>query len=232
MYATINDVIKILPPTISVGDTNLGTPVPGGVSDRSKLTTNDIIKYLAYAHQEIDARLRPMYVCPLRRIKIYEEEILQDISAGNNIVVTVHDSSQFIKGQVVRLQDKLKYEEASIANIADMTTVTIATVVNSYTVDNVGRIGILQFPDPIPLIAARLAVSYGFDQLFSAEQAPNISEYGKEQRKLAMNGLENILTGNISLFGQELTGRRFLRGTLYDGYKSPTADFQFGRESS
>ena len=75
MYANVKDVENILPPTITIGITNLGTPSPGSTSNRDKLTPDEIIYYIRYAQQEIDARLRSMYFCPLRRIKSYEEEI-------------------------------------------------------------------------------------------------------------------------------------------------------------
>jgi hypothetical protein len=105
----------------------------------------------------------------------------------------------------------------------------IGSVKNSYETYE-SKISILEFPDPVPLITTRLAISYAFDQLFSADQSPNVSEYGKEQRKLAINSLDSVLSGAVLLFGQDHTGKRFVRGSLFDAYQNPTPEFQFGRE--
>ena len=86
---------------------------------------------------------------------------------------------------------------------------------------------------PVPLITARLAVCYAFDELFTSDQSPNISGYGKAQRDMASNSMDGVLDGTIRLVGQEHTGRRFIRGSLLDAYGSPVASqaqFTFGRE--
>jgi len=67
MYCTINDVEIILPSPITVGDQNIGTPSPGrptATANKDKLTPAEVIRYIRFAEQEIDARLRPYYVCP------------------------------------------------------------------------------------------------------------------------------------------------------------------------
>lgn len=233
MYCTISDIQKLLPPSVTLGSTNIGTPTPGSQQvKKDQMTVDDAIYFIKFATQEVDSRLRAFYSCPLRRIKVFETDILNTISPSTNTSITVHDSGIFIKGQLVRLQSKYEYEEAIITDIPNMKTLTVDKVSNSYTIGENNIISILQFPDPIPSITTRFAISYAFDKLFSSEQAPNVSEYGKEQRKLAINDLDNILSGTILLFGQEHTGKRFVRGSLFDAYKSPTEDFQFGREKS
>ena len=122
-------------------------------------------------------------------------------------------------------------ENAEISDVNDLTTLVVNRVKNTYSMDN-SKMSILEFPDPIPFINARLAVSYCFDQLFAAENSPNVSEYGKEQRALALNSLDSILSGTVLLFGQDHTGNRFVRGSLFDAYQNPTPEFQFGREKS
>ena len=231
MYCTVSDMKKLLPNPISIGDQNIGTPSPGRPtsSNKSKLTTDDAIRYIRFAEQEVDSRLRPYYVCPLRRTKSFETEMLNNVVSGTNSEVIVNDTGQFSQGQMVRLQGKFIMETCEITSIKNLTTLVIGSVVNSYETDN-SKISILEFPDPIPLITTRLAISYAFDQLFSADQSPNISEYGKEQRKLAINSLDSVLSGAVLLFGQDHTGKRFVRGSLFDAFQNPTPEFQFGRE--
>ena len=231
MYCTVNDMVSLLPEPITIGDINIGTPSPGrpNPANRSKLTPDQAIRYIRFAGEEVDSRLRPYYVCPLRRVKTYETEILQNVASGSNVEIRVNDTGAFAKGQMVRLQSRTQMEVDEIASVKNLTTLVISQVKYTYTADD-GKISVLEFPDPIPLITARLAISYCFDQLFAAEQAPNISEYGKEQRRLAINGLDSVLSGAILLFGQDHTGKRFVRGSLFDAYQNPTPEFQFGRE--
>lgn len=230
MYCTLNDVISLLPATVSVGVRNLGTPTIGAqVMQKNHITPDDMNNFIRYATQEVDSRLRPFYSCPLRRIKLFETEIINSIVPGTNIQVHVHDSGMFSKGMMVRLQDRSYYETAIVSDVPDLNTVTIQSVASPYSQYN-GVISILQFPDPIPLMTARMALSYGFDKLFAAEQSPDISSYGVAQRTLAMNAMDNILAGSVMLFGQEWSGRRFVRMPLLDAFSSPVKDIQIGRE--
>jgi len=221
-YCTIYDLQLLLPEKIQIGDQNLGTPQPGRTATkRSNFTPTESKVYISYGQQYIDGRLRPFYSCPLRRIKSYETPITSDISRGTNVNVSVRDSGAFVSKELVRLQDKSRYETAEVVDVPDLTTVTLKSVEYDYAVVNDTEISVLEFPDPIPIITARLAVSFMMDKLFSAEQSPDVSNYGKTQRNLARNSLDDILSGAILLFGQELTGRRFVRGTLFDAYNSP-----------
>jgi hypothetical protein len=231
MYCTVEDMISLLPEPITVGDLNLGTPSPGRPqpANRSKLTPDEAIRYIRFAGEEIDSRLRPYYVCPLRRVKTYETEILENVSSGDNIEISVNDTGAFSKGQIIRLQSRFQMETTEVSSVNDFKRLTVTRAKYSYEMYE-SKISILEFPEPIPLITTRLAISYCFDQLFSAEQSPNISEYGKEQRRLALNSLDGILSGTVLLFGQDHTGKRFVRGSLHDAYQNPTPDFQFGRE--
>ena len=234
MYASINDVQDLLPPSVTLGDSNIGsaTPVPGApASNRNALSPSDVIQYVRWAQQEIDARLRNIYACPLRRIKQFETALENDLTAGANVTVTVEDTSVFSIGDIVRIQDRAGMETTTITSITDFQNMVVTSLSNAYDADN-GKISIIKFPDPIPLITARLAVAIAFDKLFTAEQAPDVSQYGQEQRKQAANGIDSILSGTVLLFGQEITGRRFVRGSLFDAYDSPVKDFQFGREKS
>lgn len=229
MYCTVQNVVTILPENVTVGSNNIGTPVPGKKDvNRSKFTTTEIGEFIKFAQQEIDARLRPMYVCPLRRIKIHETGLMNNISAGTNVRIVVHDTGPFAKGQLVRIQSAYDYEEATVSDILDLDIIVLERVRAAYDADSL--ISILEYPDPIPFITARLAASYAYDRLFAAEQSPDVSNYGNEQRKRAMFSMDSILTGTVILMGQEHVTKRFARMSLYDSFKTPTDDVSFGRE--
>lgn len=231
MYCSILDIKNLLPENVTLGNDNIGTPNPArpNQSNRDKLTIQKVVYYINYAQQQIDSRLSPFYAVPLRRIKTFEAEPLNNVSSGENVKIRIYDASVFSKYMTVRIQNNSENELAEVSEIPNSNTIVLDSLTYSYDVSE-SLVSIVKYPDPIPVTTARLAVSFAFDQLFSAEQEPDISQYGREQRQLAQNAIDAILSGTTFLIGQQLVGRRFLRGTLYDGFGSPTNDFQFGRE--
>ena len=231
-YCAVEDLRRILPENVRIGDQNIGRPVPGrpggSGSTRSNISPNEAESYILYANQYIDGRLRPFYSCPLRRIKSYETFLETDVAAGTSVTVTVNDSGAFIRTDLVRLQNKNSMETAVVLETPTITTIVLDTVTGTYLTADDSKISILEYPDPIPITAARLACSFVLDRLFVAEQAPDVSTYGKTQRNIAREAIDDILNGTVLLFGQEHTGRRFCRGSLYDAYKSP-AEIQKGQ---
>lgn len=228
MYADINDLRRILPEKVTIGDQNIGTPSPGRTATkRSTISPEEAIYYIRYAQEQIDAKLRTFYSCPLRRTITFETPLESIVNAGTDVSVTVHDSGSFAVGQTVRLRNSTVAEETEISSVTNATTLVLSTVVNSYTS---GDLAILEYPDPIPLTTARMACSYIIDRLFTAEQSPDVSTYGKTQRDLATLSLDSIQLGQILLFGQELTGYRFVRGNVFSAYKSPAQPIQKGED--
>jgi len=228
-YCSVEDLRRILPEKVTIGDQNIGTPTPGRTSSkRSNITPNEAKYYIEYGQQYVDARLRPFYACPLRRTKNYETELDAIVTAGTNVTVTVRDSGSFGIGQLIRLQDKTGYENSTITEVISMTSFVVDSVNSTYTPD-VTKVSIIEYPDPVPLITARLACSFLLDRLYTSEQSPDVSNYGKTQRNIARDAMDDILSGEVLLFGQEHTGRRFIRGSLLDAYSSP-AEVQKGQE--
>lgn len=232
-YCTVADLSRILPEKVKIGDSNIGQPVPGRVgnqsSNRSNISPEEAERYILYAQEYIDGRLRPYYACPLRRIKSFETDTFSDINPGTNVTVIVHDSGSFVRGDLVRLQNKYTTETSEVMETTSITTVKLSSVSGSYLVSDDSKISILEFPDPIPLITAQMAVSFILDRLWTSEQSPDVSTYGKTQRNLARSQIENILSGEVQLFGQEHTGRRFVRLSLLDKWSSP-AEIQKGSD--
>ena len=229
-YCTVADVQRILPEKVKIGDRNIGTPVPGRVgSGRSNISPEETERYIVLAQQYIDARLRPFYLCPLRAIKSFETDVFNNLNPGTNVQVQVEDSRIFTRGELVRLQDKDSMESAVVLETPNLTTVTLERIYYPYLSANGLKISIVEFPDPIPVITARLTASFILDRLFVAEQAPDVSQYGKTQRNLATIAIDDILKGVTYLIGQEHTGRRFCRGSLLDKFSSP-ADVTKGEE--
>lgn len=72
------------------------------------------------------------------------------------------------------------------------------------------------YPDPIPLICARLVAASIYDEIMMSQQSPNVSDWGKNQRSLAYDSLRDIRSGLVKLRNQPIINYRFVRGTLYD----------------
>lgn len=73
-----------------------------------------------------------------------------------------------------------------------------------------------KYPNPVPLICARLTAGFIYDEIVMSEQSPNVSEWGKNMRALAYDDISQIKSGLITLRGQPLEGFRFVRKSLYD----------------
>ena len=230
MYATINDIKAILPSPITIGDNNIGTPSPGVPASRSCITPSEANYFIGRAQNEIDARLRAFYLCPLRRTKTFETVLYNDLLPGNNVIIKMRDSGAFVVGDSVRIQNNDMMDNCTVVDIPTTYSITVDTLENPYSKADDCLVSLIKYPDPIPMMATRLAAAIAFDELFSADQSPNVSGYGNTQRQLANNSLDSILDGTIKLYGQELTGRHFIRGTLFDAYKNPVKEFAFGRE--
>jgi hypothetical protein len=235
-YCTVSDVARILPEKVTIGSQNIGVSNPSiQGSQRSNISPEEAMRYIEYASSFLDARLRPFYACPLRRTKSYETMLTASIVAGINVVVTVEDSGAFIRGQLVRLQDKDNMETAIVTTIPLLTDVsninnlTLDAVHYSFSTINNAKISVLEYPDPVPLITAQMAASLILDRIFVSQNSPDVSAFGVTQRNLAKAQIDNILSGEILLFGQEMTGRRFVRGSVFDAYKSP-AEIQKGTD--
>ncbi len=84
-----------------------------------------------------------------------------------------------------------------------------------------GTFSAADYPDPIPLINARLAAAKIYDEVISSGQEPNVSDWGKNQRSLAFDDLAQIQTGAIFIRGQVYTGKRFVRHELHDMARVP-----------
>lgn len=219
-YCTISFMQVLLPKTITIGDNNITTPTldkPGNVNTISNRAAQ---LFINFASQEIDSRLSTIYVIPLKRIKTHEVLLSADCRAGTKSI-SVPDNGPFKAGCLVRIGD-LTHTEINEIDVLpnDASSLSAVSLVNpvsrNYTLGNESIASVVAYPDPIPLICARMAVAAIIDKQFVAEQATDVSNYGKNQRTLASADLDEIMAGAIRLNGQEFVGRRFVRMSLRD----------------
>ena len=228
-YCTVNDMITLLPKTITIGNNTLvNSDVIQKQGKADSVSIQDAQQFIEYASQYIDASLTAVYLCPLKRVKFFEVPIQADAHSRSTTINVGPDAARFTPGQLVRIADDNNTEISAVGTFddtvpANYNTVTLnAQLLNTYTVANNAMLSVLQFPNPIPMICARYAVSLIIDKQYVANQSPDVSNYGKSMRNSAAEQMDKILTGVIRLDAQEYTGRRFANQALFDSWKSPS----------
>jgi hypothetical protein len=241
-YCTIEDMRALLPKNVTIGDdsmtTSLTQPNLPGVNGASVVSTLVAQESIKKSSEEIDASLRPIYVCPLQRIKTVEEELIANAAIGANSVM-VYDNSNFDINTLVKIKDDLGEEvhytgSSPTRTVANIHTVNLqGTLARGFAMSNHAKIYVLKYPEPITFICARLAISLAFDRTFVAEQQPDVSSYGKTQRTQANVDMDKILVGAIRLDGQGHVGSRFARMSVMNRWRTPSENYQIGtnRES-
>jgi hypothetical protein len=232
-YCILQDIRDLLPANITIGD-NI---VPSATAARANsIKTSVANKYIYFATQFIDSRLSQLYYVPLTKIKKVTVTLANNMLPSSTDVM-VSDISGFNVDSAIQIVDDNGSEYAMVSNIPETFSVDgkivknfnhltlSATTINAYDVGSHGVVNLLVYPDPIPVLTARLAASLMFDKLFVADQAPDVSNYGKNLRNMANNDMNGILSGQIRLYGQELCSKRFVRSSLFDAVKASIENF-------
>jgi len=228
-YASLDDLRTILPKNITIGNVTAYSPNQANPSTISVDTAN---RFLYYASQYVDSRLTPYYLTPLKQIVEARRPIISNMLPGSNDVM-VEDVLPFMGGMGVRLKDDNGEELNTIREVAEnfdegdgprpnrRHISLLYQTTNAYDSGSHARLEILSYPHPVTPMTAKFAVSFMYDKIFSADAAPDLSNFGKTMRNSAKEDLNAILTGQARLRGQEFVGRRFVRQQLFDGFKSP-----------
>lgn len=226
-YCTIQDIKDILPKNITIGSNTSPSVVTARANSISTSVAN---KYIYYATQTIDARISQLYVTPLIKIRKVTVDLIANMLPSSTDVM-VNDIAGFFAGAAIIIRDDNGNEKATVASIAETIVDGGATVKNfnhltlsspsqnAYDPGSNGEVSLLVYPDPIPVMTARLACSLMFDKLFVAEQEPDVSTYGKTLRDLVTMDINGILSGQVRLTGQEFVSRRFVRSQLFDAVR-------------
>lgn len=191
--------------------------------DLNRISDDLVEFYISTADTQIDGILSQMYMTPLKKCANGEWPLDADINEYNQ-TVEMSDSTNLVPGNeiVIRNEDTGEEEYHIVNTIVDQYSVTtVSPILTSFTGDNI-RVTRIQFPPPISQISARYAASYIYDKYFSAQNSPNISDYGKEMRRVAMGQLNDILNGKAILKCQRRIGDRFGNPYLNSSYTHQT----------
>ena len=223
----------------------IGINAIGSTRDVNRVSDEIVLQYIQFADSEIDGVLSQQFYTPFHKCANGQWLLDEDINipqvagssgdvdtAGNKITTTTTGSTDIIvldsavnlvPGDEIIIHDDLTGDEevAIVKELIDQHTIrTEDLIVGSYFVENGDvRIIRIQFPPPLNQISSRLGSSYIYDKFFSSQAQPDISEYGKEMRKIAYAQLNDILNGRINMKCARRRGDLFGNPYLDDIYQ-------------
>lgn len=234
-YSTVQHVNQILANSLTTGTAPSvnGSPTPllnFGSSVKTNLVSENLVyQYISWADDEINASLSQMYAVPLSEKVDLELEILSDINEYND-TIELSEAKLLNIGDAVVFIDGNQEERHIVDSVENNHIITLQdTLVGFYSYTS-ARVLRIKYPDPIPLISARLSAANIYDKFFSGAVAPNESAFGKHLRSLARRDLNSILNGRIILHGARRIGRRFYEPNLVDRYGLPSIDGDSSRD--
>ena len=203
----------------------------GNQFDSNLITDNIMDEHIRNADMVINGSLSEMYKTPLKEYADLELLLASDIDAYNSdIILSTAQAGVLVPGDILVLTDGISQETHSVMSIInDYTIETDDEVAYVYSADS-ARILRVRYPDPIPLISARLTSANIYDKYFAGQSNTQQSEFGKTMRSLATNSLNNILNGRTVLHGQMRIGNRFFNSNLKDRYNLPSSEQDTSRD--
>ena len=205
--------------------TTTGNMINFGKTFNTNLLTDALLdQHLMWADNDINSGLSVVYRTPLKPEAVYTD-ILPNVSSGA-ITVSITDTSPMIAGDTVVFAGALT-ETRTVTSVDSSTSFSFAALTNSYSAGD--RLLLIRYPDPIPLIAVRLAAASVYERVFAAQAAPEESKFGQTIRKEALAHLDMILNGQIVLKNQPRTGMAFANPQLVRRYTLPGSNSDASR---
>ena len=198
----------------------------------SNLITDDVLnEHMRNADMIINSSLNEMYKAPLKEYADLELELAANIDEYNgDILFSTAQAGVLVPGDNIVLTGDLSQETHSVREIInDYSIETEDQVLYTYMAET-ARVLRVRYPDPIPLISARLTSANVYDKYFSSQSNINQSDFGKTMRSLATQSLNNILNGRTILHGQTRIGNRFFNSNLSGRYNLPGSDGDASRD--
>jgi hypothetical protein len=238
-YATVAEVDALLAQALTSArprDNTSGQKIKlintGETRDINRIP-NDVVEfYISLADSQIDGILTEMYEVPMKKCVHGEWRLSSSLSEYNQ-TVEIESAINLVPGdEVIIRDDSLDYEEHHIVQeVIDQYSFTLLQPTVGSFDTGTSRVIRISFPPPINQISARYACSFIYDKYFAAQNSPNVSDYGKELRKIAMQQLNDILNGKVILrepctrrigdrFGNAYLDSSYSHRTPVDGYNT------------
>ena len=192
----------------------------GHVRDTNVIPDDVINYYISLGDNQIDGILSQQYYTPLRKCVQGQWDLTADINEYNAII-TISDTNALNPGDDViikNLNNGDEYEDIVVEVIDQHTFSVVGPITTFFEGSNI-VVKRIQYPAPINQISARYAAAFIYDKYFSAQNTPNVSDYGNKMREVAMGQLNDILNGRVILKNQMRIGDRFGNAWLDDSYQ-------------
>jgi len=223
-YATIAEVEEVLAQALTSA-----TPYSGGERiniinigndrDPNAVPSSVVNQFIVFADSHIDGILSQMYHVPLKECANGEWRTDADIDEYSSQIL-LSEASNLTRGQKIVIRDDGTGEEEIhyVNQVLDPYTITtVSDITTNFTGSDV-RVVRVVYPHPVNQVSARFAASYIYDKYFSAQNSPNVSEYGQAQRSIAIGQINDILNGRTKLNCQRRIGERFANPYLTERY--------------
>lgn len=178
----------------------------------------ELLQYIRWADAEIDSKISSIYNVPLKRINQGSFPLSLDATMGDQRAILA-DATRFTEGDVVLIRDDVNTQQLTVDAYTDDSTVNfIEPLLHDYSSADT-NIEKIRYPEPIPLVSARLAAAFIYDKHFAAQQEGNESNFGKALRGTAYSDLNQVLSGAVRLAAADANtyvGRRYVNGALFD----------------
>lgn len=191
----------------------------GKTLDKNLITTTIIDQWILWAGNQIDAILGSMYNVPFCQIADFETVLYSDISEYNPYVILDSGCSLTAGDEIVLIEGGEEEKHVIKEALGNGVFETVDEILFPFSSGS--RCLRVKYPDPITLIATRLAVSQIYEKYFAAQTNPNESDYGKIQRKMAVNSMNDVLNGRTVLHGAHRIGHRFKNSNIVSRYHLP-----------
>lgn len=222
MYCSITEVERVLAQALVQAlpnDSSLQNLLNIGATRSLNNVSDELVnQYIMYAQSMIDGVLSQQYAVPFRECFINSWPVSSAV-LGSDVVVFANaplleaGQTVILRNETTGVSETMTVESLSGASVTFTANITESDLELDNTVAMQPG-----YPPPIPQIAARIAASFLYDRLFSAQSDPNVSNYGKEMRAIAQGELNDILNGRSILKNQHRVGDRFGNAFLDSGY--------------
>jgi len=200
----------------------------------SNLITDDILnEHIRNADMVINGSLSEMYKTPLKEYADLELRLASNIDPYNgDIIFSTAQAGILVPGDTIVLTDGISQETHSVRSIINDYSIETDDEIAYVYMAATARVLRVRYPDPVPLVSARLTSANIYDKYFASQSNPNQSEFGKTMRSLSTQSLNNILNGRTILHGQMRIGNRFFNSNLSGRYHLPGSDGDSTRDIS
>jgi len=196
-YCTVTHVENLLAQTLTTAtNATPATGTPGLLInigkkiDKNLITTDIINQWIQWAGEQIDGVVGSIYNVPFCKKSDFETVLYSDISEYNPYLILDAGCPFSVGDEIILIENGQEETHVISETLGNGVFETEELILYPFSAGS--RCLRIKYPNPITLIATRLAVSQIYEKYYAAQTTPQESEYGKKQRAMAISDLNNI----------------------------------------